>query len=250
MFRDKLLYYLANYTFQHNFEKEIAKLIKDKKKIVIFDVGCYRGAFTKNIFNLIRKSKCKFYLFDINKKVKKYISNLTRFKNINYNEIALSNKNGVANYNYNSFFESAGSSLSNIVKNDNRWNFSRKLILKALFFKTDSFIKYQVRTITLDSFVKKNKIRSIDILKIDIEGSEYELFKGAKNALKTNKIKIILVEIIDKKKYHKIKEKKILDMLKKRNFVLIKKAKILSISMFSNIKGGDYLFINSKHLKS
>ena len=76
------------------------------------------------------------------------------------------------------------------------------------------------------------------------------MFKGAKNALKTNKIKIILVEIIDKKKYHKIKEKKILDMLKKRNFVLIKKAKILSISMFSNIKGGDYLFINSKHLKS
>ena len=54
MFRDKLLYYLANYTFQHSFEKKIVKLIKDKKKIVIFDVGCYRGAFTKNIFNLIR----------------------------------------------------------------------------------------------------------------------------------------------------------------------------------------------------
>jgi len=249
MFGDKLLYYLANYTLQHGFEKEIVKLIENKKKLVIFDVGCYRGAFTKNILNLIGKLKYKFYLFDINKKVKKYISNLTKLENIHYNEIALSNKIGIANYNYNRFFESAGSSLSNIVKSDTRWNFSRKLILKAFFFKTDSFVKYQVRTITLDSFVKKNKIKSIDILKIDIEGSEYELLKGAKNTLKTNKIKIILVEIIDKKKYYKIKEKKILGMLKKRNFVLLKKANILSISMFSNIKGGDYLFINSKHLK-
>jgi len=249
MFKDKLLYYLANYTLQHSFEKEIVKLIGNKKKLVIFDVGCYRGAFTKNILNLIGKLKCKFYLFDINKKVKKYIFNLTKLKNIHYNEIALSNKNGIANYNYNRFFESAGSSLSNIVKSDTRWNFSRKLILKTFFFKTGNFIKYQVRTITLDNFVKKNKIKSIDILKIDIEGSEYELLKGAKNTLKKNKIKIILVEIIDKKKRHKIKEKKILDMLKKRNFVLLKRANIHSISMFSNIKGGDYLFINNKHLK-
>ena len=205
MFTDKLLYYLANYTLQHSFEKKVINFLKKEKKLIIFDIGCYRGIFTKTILNLLGRKRYKFYLFDINKKVKKYIYNLTKLENIHYNEIALSNKNGIANYNYNRFFESAGSSLSNIVKSDTRWNFSRKLILKAFFFKTDSFVKYQVRTITLDSFIKKNKIKSIDILKIDIEGSEYELLKGAKNTLKTNKIKIILVEIIDKKKYYKIK---------------------------------------------
>ena len=247
MFRDKLFYYLANYTLQHTFEKEVVKFINNKKRLVIFDVGCYRGIFAKTILNLIGRKKHKFYLFDINKKVKKYIQNLINFNNFYYNEIALSNKNGKANYNYNNFFESAGSSLSNIVKNDKRWNFSRRLLLALFFYKTKNFTKYKVKTMTLDNFVKKKKINSIDILKIDIEGSEYELLKGAKNTLKRNKIKIILVEIIDKKNSYKKKEEKIINLLK--NFTLIKKANIWSISLFSNIIGGDYLFINNKYLK-
>ena len=249
MFRDKLFYYLANYTLQHSYEKEIIKLIKKERKLVIFDVGCYRGIFVKTILNLIGKKKHKFYLFDINKKVKNYIANLLKLKNLYYNEIALCNKNGMANYNYNKFFESAGSSLSNIVKNDARWNFSRKLIFKILFQSSKGFIKYQVSTITLDNFIKKNKIKSIDILKIDIEGSEYELLKGSKNTLKLNKIKIILIEIMDKKNNYLKKEKKILNLLKKRNFTLIKKVDIWSISLFSNIRGADYLFSNNKYLK-
>ena len=249
MLQDKLFYYLANYTLQNSFEKEVINLVKNKSKLVIFDVGCYRGIFTKTILNLIRNKKYKFYLFDINKKVKKYIKNLIRLKNIYYNEIALSNKNGKAIYYYNRFFESAGSSLSNIVKNDSKWNFSRKLIFKLLFLKVKNFTKYKVSTITLDNFVKNKKIKLIDILKIDIEGSEYDLLKGAKNALKKNKIKIILVEIIAKKDSYDKKKKKIFNFLKKRNFILVKKANIWSISLFSNIKGGDYLFINRKYSK-
>ena len=249
MLQDKLFYYLANYTLQNSFEKEVINLVKNKSKLVIFDVGCYRGIFTKTILNLIRNKKYKFYLFDINKKVKKYIKNLIRLKNIYYNEIALSNKNGKAIYYYNRFFESAGSSLSNIVKNDSKWNFSRKLIFKLLFLKVKNFTKYKVSTITLDNFVKNKKIKLIDILKIDIEGSEYDLLKGAKNTLKKNKIKIILVEIIAKKDSYDKKKKKIFNFLKKRNFILVKKANIWSISLFSNIKGGDYLFINRKYSK-
>ena len=123
------------------------------------------------------------------------------------------------------------------------------MVLKLLFLSTKNYIKYKVSTITLDNFLKKNKIKSIEILKIDIEGSEYDLLKGAKTALKKNKIKIILIEIIDKKNLYEKKEKKIFNLLKKRNFILKKKANILSISLFSNIKGGDYLFVNNKYLK-
>ena len=142
MFGDKFLYYLANYTLQYSFERKIIKLIKNKKKLVVFDVGCYRGIFVKTILNLIGKRKYKFYLFEINRKAKKYLENILKLKNIYYNEIALCNKNGTANYNYNRFFESAGSSLSNVVKNDTRWNFSRKLIMKILLRSPNSFVKY------------------------------------------------------------------------------------------------------------
>ena len=54
---------------------------------------------------------------------------------------------------------------------------------------------------------------------------------------------------MDKKNFYHKKEKKVLNFLKKRNFVLLKKANIFSISLFSNIKGGDYLMINNKYRK-
>ena len=87
-------------------------------------------------------------------------------------------------------------------------------------------------------------------MKIDVEGSEYDLLVGAKNTLKKNKINLILIEIIEKKNKYAKKEKKILNLLKKRNFDLVKKTNINSISLFSNIKGGDYLLINSKYLNN
>ena len=245
MLNSKFLYFALNQFLSNSFHKQITKLVKNEKKLVIFDVGCYRGIFTKSMLDLIGNKKYKIYLFDINKKVKKYISYLLRLKNIYYNEVALSNKNGKANYNYNKFFEAAGSSLSSLVKNDATWNFTRKLVLLS----RKEFVTYKVHTITLDSFVKKNKIKSIDILKIDIEGSEYELLKGAKNTLNKNKIKIILVEILAKKNFYIKKEKKVLNLLKKRNFTLLKKVNIASIALFSNIRGGDYLLINKKYIK-
>ena len=245
MLNNKFLYFVLDHFISNCFHKQITKLVKNEKKLIIFDVGCYRGSFTKSILDVIGNKKYKIYLFDINGKVKKYLSYLLRLKNIYYNEVALSNKNGKANYNYNKFFEAAGSSLSSLVKNDAKWNFTRKLVLLS----RKEFVTYKVHTITLDSFVKKNKIKSIDILKIDIEGSEYELLKGAKNTLNKNKIKIILVEILAKKNFYIKKEKKVLNLLKKRNFTLLKKVNIPSISLFSNIRGGDYLLINKKYIK-
>ena len=53
---------------------------------------------------------------------------------------------------------------------------------------------------------------------------------------------------MDKKDNYNKKEKKILSLLKNKNFNLIRKANILSTSLFSGLKGGDYLFINKKYL--
>lgn len=41
-----------------------------------------------------------------------------------------------------------------------------------------------VDAMTLDRFIKKEKITNIDILKVDVEGFEKEVLEGAKNALK------------------------------------------------------------------
>jgi len=244
-----LLYYVLNYSFP-KLEKEIIKILENEKKLVIFDIGCYRGFFTNSLLKSIKKKKYKFYLFDINKNVKKYIANLLKLKNVYYNEIAISNKNGKAKYNYNRFFESSGSSLSSLYKNDIGWVSSRKLILKILFLSTKSFIQYQVSTITLDSFLKKNKIKSVDVIKVDIDGSEYEFLQGAKKTLKKNKVKMILLEIIAKKNNYFKKERKIINFFKKNKYVLFKKRKFWQASLFCNIKAADCLFISNEYLKS
>ena len=234
---------------EHGLENEIIKVLKKGKKLTVFDVGCYRGIFAKKILELVENKKIKFYLFDVNKNVKKYIANLLKLKNVHYNEIALHNKNGKAVYHYNGSFECSGSSLSNLIKDDAVWVLSRKIILKMLFLSTEEFTKYTVPTITLDSFVKKNKIKSIDLLKVDIEGSEHLMLQGARKTLKKNKIKTILIEICDKKNIYKKKEKKILNFLRKNNFTLLKKKIYLSPSIFSNHAAGDYQLINNNCFK-
>ena len=56
---------------------------------------------------------------------------------------------------------------------------------------------------TLDNYVKKNKLKEIDFLKIDTQGFNEEVIKGSKNSLKKNIIKIIYTEITLGEKYAK-----------------------------------------------
>jgi FkbM family methyltransferase len=242
----KLLYFFMT-LIDVGLENKIIEFLKKEKKLIIFDVGCYRGSFTKKVLKLIRKEKIKFYLFDANQNVKKYIAGLLKLRNIHYNEVALHNKNGKEIYHHNASFESSGSSLSTIIKNDSFWILSRKIILKFFFLSTKGFSKYSVSTITLDNFVKKNKIKSIDLLKIDIEGSEHLMLQGAKKTLRNNKIKTILIEICDKKNIYEKKEKRVLNFLKKYNFCLIKKNIYFSPSFLSNHMAGDYQLINNSY---
>tara|TARA_Y100000590_G_scaffold434145_1_gene552025 strand:+ start:962 stop:1708 length:747 start_codon:yes stop_codon:yes gene_type:complete len=245
-----LIYHIVNF-FSHNLEKDIRKMLPGSKKLIIFDVGCYRGVFVKKMISFFDKNKIKFYLFDINKNVKNYISKLKKIKNISYqyNEVAVGNKNGKAVYNYNGFFEASGSSISTLYKKDKMWNLSRKIILKILFQETNEYKKYTVPTTTLDTFIKKRKIKLIDILKIDVDGFEYNSLKGAIKSFKKNKIKIILLEINENIDIFSNKEKKIINFLKKYKFELIKKQMAFPSTVFSKIKAGDYLFAHNHHIK-
>jgi len=120
---------------------------------------------------------------------------------------------------------------------------SRKLITFNIFKK---FSKFKVYTDTLDNFCKK--ISKIDILKIDTEGHELEVLKGGKNIL--HNTNIIQIEIMEKKKYFEKKFKKVNDFLKKYNFEIIKKKKIWSVSLFSNIEAIDVLYSKKQLNKS
>ena len=214
-----------------DFTKEILKNIK-KKSPVIFDVGCFAGNFSRNLKKRLNLPQKFFYLFDANSKLK--------IKDFQYYNEVFSNKIEIRNFYLNEFFPSSGSSLKKVVLNDLKWNFTRRLATLSL---NKSFKSFKVKTNTLDNVCKEKKIKIIDILKIDVEGSELEVLEGGKKIL--NKTHILQVEILqNKKNFYKIK-KKITMLLKKYNFYQIGEKKIYSVSLFSNLKSVDLLFVKS-----
>ena len=51
-----------------------------------------------------------------------------------------------------------------------------------------------IRIITIDSILSEMKLRHVDLIKIDVEGSEYKLLVGAKHALESRSITRIIME--------------------------------------------------------
>ena len=223
------LYNLVDKFLMRDFTELIIKNLKTKKP-VIFDVGCYIGNFSTNLEKRLNLKKNSFYLFDANPNLK--------VKNFKYYNEVFSNKIQMKNFYLNEFLPSSGSSLETDVKNDLKWNFTRRIM--SLSFKK-KFKSFKIKTNTLDNFCKEKKIKKIDILKMDVEGSELKVLEGSKKIL--DKTNIIQVEILqNKKNFDKIKNK-VTILLKKYNFHKISEKNIYSVSLFSNLKSSDLLFI-------
>jgi hypothetical protein len=83
---------------QNDFTNHLSKFIKDKN-INVFDVGCYKGTFVKNIIKNLKNKKINFFLFDPN-------PNLV-INNYQINKVGISNRNGKEFF----FFEYSVTSL-------------------------------------------------------------------------------------------------------------------------------------------
>ena len=230
-----IIYYFLNKVFMNEVEDEILKYTKKNDKI-IFDIGCYRGNFTKNF--IINEKKIgiesTFFLFDPNPSTEDYLKTVLTNKKIKYFNLAFDNSNSQKSFYLNNFFEPSGSSLNTTIRDDIKWKSTRKIFMKMLhpFKKIEDFSEIVVKTQTLDNFCLEKKISNIDVL------------KGAVKLLKENRINIIYTEISETKKQFLEKEKNIIDFLSSYNFELKKKYQIKSFSFLSDLKASDNLFIN------
>jgi len=158
----------------------------------------------------------------------------------NYHKIALSDQIGLSDFYLNEFMPSGGSSLKTIVKDDRIWRLSRKIL--TLSFKKNYFSKSKVQTDTLDNFCHTNKIGKIDILKIDVEGSELDVLMGSTNILK--KTYLIQIEILEKKKNFENFYSKIRNYLENEfGYRMIVEKNIWTLNLFSGMRAKDILFI-------
>ena len=79
----------------------------------------------------------------------------------------------------------------------------RSSFLKSTVDNLSDQTQIDVQVITIDEYVNKNNIKRINLLKIDTQGYENEVLKGAQETLRLNKIDIIETELILGNMYEK-----------------------------------------------
>tara|TARA_Y100000590_G_C15705521_1_gene1008426 strand:+ start:1797 stop:2528 length:732 start_codon:yes stop_codon:yes gene_type:complete len=241
MFYSKIIIIFLNFLdyFQ---QKNIIKLINKKflKPIIVFDVGAHYGETIK-LFNKKLNIK-KIYSFEASPKnyqiLQKNISKFTSKKIEIYNygigrELSKSYINQT--------LESSSSTINEL--NVNSKYLKKKLKILNIKNKNSFHYKVPIKIITLDYFIEKNKIKNIDLLKIDTEGYEFNVLKGLSKY--NQKIKLVYFEhhyddmIVKNYKFGDIHQ-----LLKSFGFVMIKKSKMLFRKSF------EYVYENQKMINN
>lgn len=119
------------------------------KNSLVFDVGAYKGVFTKKIF---KKFKCKVYAFE---PLKIYYEELS-----NYFE---NNKDDVKIFNF------------GLLDEDTVLNFSNIDGASSIYPRAEGKLSSRVQMKSFINFVNENHIKKIDLVYMNIEGSEYQL---------------------------------------------------------------------------
>ena len=176
-FLNKISFYGMNYGVASGYANYSGELfiIKHLKHNlnggVIFDVGANIGDWSKFFIKECKNINYKLHLFEPSKFTFQSLkANLDG--NYNFHQIGFGDKNEQLTL----FYDKTNQGSASILNS----NFAHSELI-------------QIRTI--DSFCKENKISTIDFLKMDFQGFEFNILKGAKKMLRNNAIKFIQFEI-------------------------------------------------------
>lgn len=104
----------------------------------------------------------------------------------------------------------------------------------------------EIEVTTIDEIILSKNLNLVNLLKIDVEGFEYEVLLGCNDALKKNKIKKIIIELHPKYlKYKGINEDLIYTFLKKHGFKIKKIQEKITAGVSRGIQTSNILAIKN-----
>ena len=151
------------------------------KNATVFDVGSNVGLFTLPLAKLIIPDGI-IYSFEPNSQIRsKFVKNieLNKLQNIIVEGLALQNDPQILNQEF---------YVRQALQEDGRINYGLSTLKENLFHNKRIEV---VKTSTLDNYIVKYGISSIDLIKIDTEGSDYDVLLGSETCI--DKFKPIII---------------------------------------------------------
>lgn len=175
---------ILNY-YDHRISGEkwlIEHIAQNYSPTVFVDVGANEGDYTQIICD--KMPQCAAYCFEpIPQNFQKLSQKLQTKNNVKLYQLGVSDKSGnTIIYDY---ANNQGSQHGSLYKN----TFTR--------FYQEQVVEIPINLITLDEFASQYHIFNIHFLKIDTEGHEFAVLKGAKSLLEKKQIDIIHFEFND-----------------------------------------------------
>lgn len=164
-----------------------SQVLNVDRTLTILDVGANVGqsiTFFRRIF-----SKSVIYAFEPHPGCYSLLRRKFQ-ENVHLFDFAISDSDKTVSFFISPMSETSSLSLPAI---DSKWFKLKNRILGLT--QDDSYEEVQVNSRSLDSFLHEHHLANIDLLKIDVEGAEYLVLLGAKNALGKGRIKAIQLEI-------------------------------------------------------
>ena len=145
----------------------------------IFDVGANKGQFATLLLNHLDGYNLSVHSFEPATHTFQMLQqNLKDHKQIRLNNIGLGEKPGKFTLYYNDI----GSGWASLTK--------RKLAHFGIEFDLSEIVTID----TVDNYCLKNDIHNIDLLKLDVEGHELDVLRGAENMFQSHSIKMVSFE--------------------------------------------------------
>ncbi len=144
---------------------------------VFFDVGANIGQTVSDIVAFFPNAE--IWCFEPVQKTFEVLKERTKGKNINYQKIALGSENIQTEI---------------FVDEDNLWS-DMTSIVNAKTTNPENLVSELITIEKLDDFCLENSIETIDYLKIDTEGYDYEVLKGGVKMLEEQLIAFVEVEV-------------------------------------------------------
>lgn len=160
----------------------------DSNKLIFWDIGANIGLYS--IYAALKFKDIEIISFEPStsntRTLSRNISINHLYSKINIFPLALSDKKNIISF-FNETKFSEGSSISNF---NNNYDFKGDVIGENLIKN-----KYNLFGTNIDYLIENSILKVPNYIKIDVDGIEHLILKGAKNLLKNNNLKELSIEI-------------------------------------------------------